>query len=85
MLTMAERRRGLAYGATVLSAVTLFVAMAVLPLGLKALGTNPAKSSKDGVGEADISVSFGDATFTPRHWLYSDEDGIVVAPHRLTL
>jgi thiamine transport system permease protein len=32
MLTTAERRRGLAYGATVLSAVTLFVAMAVLPL-----------------------------------------------------
>lgn len=61
------------------------LAIAALPLGLKALGTNPAKSAKDGVGEADIPVSFGDVTFTPGHWLYSDEDGVVVAPHRLTL
>jgi regulator of ribonuclease activity A len=72
-------------GVVVNGAIRDSVAIAALPLGLKALGTNPAKSAKAGVGEADVPVSFGDTTFTPGHWLYSDEDGVLVAPHRLTL
>ncbi|CAN5250279.1 ribonuclease E activity regulator RraA [soil metagenome] len=72
-------------GIVVNGAIRDSVAIAALPIGLKALGTNPAKSTKTGAGEADIPVTFGDATFAPGHWLYSDEDGIVVAPHRLTL
>ena len=58
------------------------VAIAGLPLGVKALGTNPLKSAKKGAGEADIPVTFGDCTFTPGHWVYGDEDGIVVLPER---
>lgn len=72
-------------GVVVNGAIRDSAAIAVLPLGLKALGTNPVRSAKTGAGEADISVIFGDTTFTPGQWLYSDEDGIVVAPHRLTL
>ncbi|MFV3128129.1 ribonuclease E activity regulator RraA [Niveispirillum sp. KHB5.9] len=59
------------------------VAIADLPLGLKALGTNPLKSAKTGAGEADGTVSFGDCTFTPGQWVYSDEDGIVVLPTKV--
>lgn len=58
------------------------VAISALPLGVKALGTNPLKSAKTGAGEADIPVSFGDCTFTPGQWVYSDEDGVVVLPSR---
>ncbi|MBP7338856.1 ribonuclease E activity regulator RraA [Niveispirillum sp.] len=58
------------------------VAIAGLPLGVKALGTNPLKSAKKGAGEADIPVTFGDCTFTPGQWVYADEDGIVVLPER---
>lgn len=58
------------------------VAIAGLPLGVKALGTNPLKSAKTGAGEADIPVTFGDCTFTPGHWVYSDEDGVVVLPEQ---
>jgi len=72
-------------GVLVNGAIRDSLAIAVIPLGLKALGTNPVKSGKTGAGETDIPVTFGDATFTPGHWLYSDEDGVVVAPHRLTL
>ncbi len=72
-------------GLIVHGAIRDSVAIGALPLGLKALGTNPVKSGKTGAGEADVPVTFGDTTFTPGHWLYSDEDGIVVAPHRLTL
>lgn len=49
-----------------------------LPIGVKALGSNPRKSSKTGAGEADVIVSFGDVTFRPGAMLFSDEDGILV-------
>lgn len=53
------------------------VAIRQLPIGLKALGSNPAKSSKDGAGELDIPVTFGGVTFTPGNTVWCDEDGIL--------
>ncbi|BCI55809.1 putative 4-hydroxy-4-methyl-2-oxoglutarate aldolase [Mycolicibacterium litorale] len=49
-----------------------------LDIGIKALGTNPRKSTKTGAGERDIPVDFGGVTFTPGDVAYSDDDGIVV-------
>ena len=49
-----------------------------LEIGIKALGTNPRKSTKTGDGERDVPVSFGGVTFTPGDIAYSDDDGIVV-------
>ena len=54
--------------------------LAELDLGVKALGSNPRKSSKTGAGERDVPVSFGEATFTPGARLVSDADGVVVLP-----
>ncbi len=54
-----------------------------LPLGVKALGTNPRKSAKNALGEVDVTVEFGGVRFVPGHWLYSDEDGVVVAASAL--
>lgn len=51
-----------------------------MDFGIKALGTNPKKSAKDGAGHVDITVYFGDVAFVPGHYLYSDEDGILVSP-----
>ncbi|REE05135.1 ribonuclease E activity regulator RraA [Citricoccus nitrophenolicus] len=51
-----------------------------LDLGVKALGSNPRKSAKDGAGEADVPVEFGGVTFTPGATLWADEDGILVTP-----
>lgn len=55
-------------------------ALASLPIGVKALGTNPRPSSKVGTGELEVPVSFGGATFTPGATLWSDADGILVVP-----
>ena len=55
-------------------------ALAALAIGVKALGSNPRPSGKDGAGELDVPVSFGGATFTPGALLYSDADGILVLP-----
>ncbi len=49
-----------------------------LDIGIKALGTNPRKSSKTGAGRRDVPVEFGGVTFTPGDVAYSDDDGIVV-------
>ena len=54
------------------------VALAGLPIGIKALGANPRKSAKNGTGEIDVPVTFGGATFVPGAWLTSDEDGVIV-------
>jgi regulator of ribonuclease activity A len=53
-------------------------ALRELPIGVKALGTNPRPSTKRGEGEIDVPVTFGEVTFRPGAMLHSDEDGIVV-------
>ena len=49
-----------------------------LPIGIKALGSNPRPSGKAGAGEIDVPVEFGGITFRPGAMLTSDDDGIVV-------
>src|SRR5581483_11474228 len=49
-----------------------------LPIGVKALGTNPRRSRKDGTGAVDVPVSFGGITFPPGAALHADADGVVV-------
>ena len=53
-------------------------ALAQLPLGVKALGSNPRKSAKESAGEVDVTVEFGGAAFRPGAVLYADDDGILV-------
>ena len=69
-------------GLVVFGAVRDSVAIDLLDLGVKALGTNPRKSTKTGSGERDVPVTFGGTTFRPRDQLWSDEDGVVVLPAR---
>lgn len=54
-----------------------------MEIGIKALNTNPAKTEKLGVGQLNIVVKFADVTFTPGHFVYADEDGIVVSERKL--
>ena len=54
-------------------------ALAAMPIGVKALAATPRKSEKRGPGRHDVPVSFAGVTFTPGHYLYADDDGIVVA------
>ena len=50
------------------------------PLGIRALASHPRKSAK-GMhgGAANLVVHFLDASFMPGHWLYADEDGILLS------
>lgn len=53
------------------------VAISTLPIGVKALGSNPMKSTKTGKGEVDVPVTFGGVTFHPGATVWSDEDGVL--------
>lgn len=53
-------------------------ALAALPLGVKALGSNPRKSSKDGLGEVDVPVVIAGVVFAPGAHVWADADGILV-------
>ena len=70
-------------GVIIHGAVRDTVALSRLPIGVKALGANPRKSGKRGVGFVDVPVAFGGVTFTPGQWLYADNDGIVVSQNPL--
>ncbi|GAA0357014.1 ribonuclease E activity regulator RraA [Actinoallomurus spadix] len=70
-------------GVVINGAVRDVAALRDLDLGIRALGSNPRKSAKEGVGEVDVPVAFGGAGFRPGSWVYADEDGIVVADRRL--
>jgi regulator of ribonuclease activity A len=65
-------------GLVVNGAVRDAAALRGLEIGIKALGTNPRKSTKTGAGERDVEVMLGGVTFVPGEIAYSDDDGIVV-------
>ena len=65
-------------GVVINGAVRDSVAIDALDFGVKALGTNPRKSTKEGAGEVDVTLEFGGVVFRVGARLYSDEDGILV-------
>jgi regulator of ribonuclease activity A len=76
------RKNGWA-GLVIWGAVRDTVALGSVDLGIKALGSNPWRSSKNGTGQLDVPIWFGGVEFRPGNWLYSDEDGILVSDRQL--
>lgn len=54
-------------------------AVAKMNFGCKALGSNPRKSAKDGVGKENIVLRLGGIDFVPGEYVYADSDGVVVS------
>lgn len=54
------------------------------PLGIRALHTHPQKSHTKGVGDRDTLISFAGVHFKKDHFLYADEDGIIVSEAMLS-
>ncbi|MCC5578450.1 ribonuclease E activity regulator RraA [Microtetraspora sp. AC03309] len=65
-------------GVVINGAVRDVAALSLLDVGIKALGSNPRKSAKEGTGERDVPVTFGGVVFVPGAELFSDDDGILV-------
>ncbi len=58
-------------------------AIAQLDLGVHALAAIPKKSHRQGLGETNIVLNFGHVTFTPNHYIYVDNNGILVCQDQL--
>lgn len=79
LIAAAAVRHGWA-GVVLHGAIRDRAVVATLNLGVKALGSNPRKSAKQGAGELDVPVEFGGVRFAPGATLWADEDGILVTP-----
>jgi len=65
-------------GIIVFGAIRDREAIRMLPLGVKALGSNPRKSAKDGLGEVDVEVVIAGVRFVPGLHVWADADGVLV-------
>ena len=59
------------------------VELSTLPIGIRALHTHPLRSHKRGTGDRDKLISFAGVNFRTGCYLYTDEDGIVIADDKL--
>jgi len=59
--------------------------ISTLEIGIKALGCNPIKTEKLGVGEINIAVNFAGIGFIPGSYIYGDANGLAVSEALLTL
>jgi len=81
-MALTAQRNGWA-GVVINGGIRDVEALATIPIGIKALGSNPRRSYKAGAGERNIPVTFGGALFTPGAILVSDSDGIVIGSARI--
>lgn len=65
-------------GVVINGAIRDRAAIAELPLGVKALGSNPRKSAKAGAGETDVDVLIDGVTIRTGATIWCDPDGILV-------
>ena len=52
-------------------------------LGVQALGTTPLKTEKVGMGQRDITVTFGGVSIAPGEYVYADNNGVIVSDRSL--
>jgi len=65
-------------GVVINGAIRDRTAIAGLPLGVKALGSNPRKSAKAGAGESNVELEIDGVAFRPGAMIWCDPDGILV-------
>ncbi len=71
-------------GAVIYGCIRDSADMAGFELGVAALASMPLKSERKGEGQRDTVVQLPGARVRPGDWVYVDEDGILVAPRKLT-
>jgi regulator of ribonuclease activity A len=59
--------------------------IATLSLGVKALGCNPIKTEKLGVGEVNINIEFAGLNFIPGQFIYGDANGLAISEKELVI
>ncbi len=60
-------------------------ALAQTDLGVQALASHPMKTDKRNIGDLNVAVTFGGVTFQPGHYVYADNNGVIVSPEPLKM
>ena len=71
-------------GIIVFGCVRDVAALKDISLGIQAIAPHPMKSVKRQVGLRDVEVSFGGVSFIPGHYVYADDNGVIVSEDELT-
>ncbi len=53
--------------------------IAACSIGVMAIASHPRRPDKSGAGSGAHAIAFGGVTFAPGHWLYADDDGVIVS------
>lgn len=61
------------------------VVIETLEIGVMALATCPARPSMEGAGDSGVPVHFAGVNFSPGHFVYVDQDGMVVSSAPLSI
>ena len=59
--------------------------IATLPIAVKALGCNPIKTEKLGIGEINTNISFAGIEFVAGQYIYGDANGLAISKIQLTV
>ncbi|MCL1114749.1 MULTISPECIES: putative 4-hydroxy-4-methyl-2-oxoglutarate aldolase [Shewanella] len=59
--------------------------ISTLDIGVQALGTNPIKTDKKGLGEVNVSIEIAGVSLTPGMMIYADLNGIAVSQKALDM
>jgi len=59
--------------------------ISTLDIAVKAIGCNPIKTEKLGVGETNIVVNFANIEFIPGWFVYGDTNGLAVSESKLSV
>ncbi|MCO8165563.1 ribonuclease E activity regulator RraA [Pseudomonas sp. 21LCFQ010] len=54
-------------------------------VGVQALASHPMRSTRRGVGDVDVPVTFAGVTFHPGHYLYADNNGVIISASALQM
>ena len=57
--------------------------LADIEVGILALASHPLRSKMESEGQRGVPVRFGGVTWRPGHYVYADNDGMVVAAEKL--
>ena len=56
-----------------------------MALGVLALGATPRRPKKENAGEIDVNLQFAGVEFVPGHYIYVDDDGLLLSADPLNL
>lgn len=70
------------HGLVIYGCIRDSMAIAELPIGIRALHAQPLKGHDRGVGQPNTLISFAGVNFKTGHYAYADADGLIIAEER---